>query len=92
MENQSTVGTCFLCGSGSSYKKIDYRSRRAYTCSNPNCGHYQISHAAMERLKGANIEFKKNAMRMANKCVGTNQVPEISVSGDQSVVINLVDR
>lgn len=92
MSNQSTAGACFLCEGDSRYKETDYGSRRAYNCSNPDCGDYQISYAAMERLKQDDVEFKKNAMRMANECVGTDQVPEISVSYDQSVVINLVNR
>ena len=92
MSNQSTAGACFLCGGDSSYKKIDFGNRRAYDCKNPDCGDYRISNAAMERLRHDGVELKESTKQMANRCVGTDKVPEISVSDDQSVVVNLVDR
>ena len=89
--NQKNQDSCFLCGHDAVYEETDYSSRRFYQCSNPACGEYEISIIAMKRLQGAS-EFKEKAITKANKCVGTENILEITTSSESSVSAKLKPR
>ena len=84
MGNQPINSACFLCGQDAICSKTDFGNRRFYKCSNPDCGEYEISGTAIDRLKHAE-EFKKNAMQKAKACRDTDEILEIPVTSTQVV-------
>jgi len=91
MSNQSISDSCFLCEFDSTYRRTDFGNRRAYKCSNPDCGEYEITNSAMERLAGAD-EFKEKAMQKAKACRDTEKILEIVVSSNQEVTATIRNR
>ena len=80
MSNIKFSESCYLCNSDSNYTKTDNENRRHYLCSNENCGEYEISLSAMDRLIHNN-DFKSQLLPLAKRCKGTDGLLEISVSG-----------
>jgi len=91
MSNQSFDDACFLCGQDSTYRHTDAANRRAYNCSNPDCGEYEISTRAMRRLENAD-DIKKEAMQKAKACRDTDMILVIEVSDDDALSIRCRPR
>jgi hypothetical protein len=79
-----TPDSCFLCGEPAHSTPIDQGSRTYFECSSPECGDYEISWSAMERLS-RNERFKLRAKQEANSCRGEGAYFEITVSGASEI-------
>ena len=91
MPSQEIEAQCFLCGSDAVYIETDYANRRFYSCTNPECGEYEISKTAMGKLEHAG-EFKEKAMPKAKRCRDTDKILEIIVTGHNEVSASLKER
>jgi hypothetical protein len=68
---------CFLCGSSARGRDTDQGKRRQFWCTNPKCGEYEISHAAMGRLD-TSPDFKSHASEAASRVRDPDKIYEIT--------------
>lgn len=91
MSANSVLTTCFLCGAEATCTDTDAGNRKFYQCTNPQCGDYEISRAAMRRMENVTAH-KQQAMEQARMCRGTDKFLEIIVGTDSEVVGRPVPR
>jgi ssDNA-binding Zn-finger/Zn-ribbon topoisomerase 1 len=83
--------TCFLCGKPTVCTETDAGNRSFYRCSNPECGEYEISVAAMRRVESA-TGHKEQLMQYVCAYRDTDKFVEVIVGPDNQVVAQPVQR
>ena len=91
MSGNSVTTTCFLCGAEAACTDTDAGNRTFYQCTNPQCGDYEISRAAMRRMENAPAH-KQQAIDQVHMYRGTDKFVEIVVGPDNQVVGQPVPR
>jgi hypothetical protein len=82
---------CFLCGTAAACGDTDHGNRKFYQCSAEDCGDYEISVAAIRKLKGA-TSHRQQLKRVAHGHRGADTFVEIFVGADTLVVATAVKR
>jgi hypothetical protein len=75
---------CFLCGTAAACGDTDHGNRKFYQCSAEDCGDYEISVAALRRLKSA-ASHRQQLKRLVHGHRCNDRFVEIIVGADDQV-------